>query len=177
MIKLFNTYIRSKLEYCCSVWSPTAQGEINEIERIQKCFTSKIEGMEGLDYHQRLKKLGLYSLERRRERYLIIYAWQMIEGIKENTLGLITRKNGRNRTLWSHVIPWSYKGIKIKPANRTKIYNSTAKQMECLFNSLPQKNRNTKYKTVDAFKKDLDGWLKSLHDTPKIDNYGASVVV
>ena len=29
MMKLFNTYIRSKLEYCCSVWSPTVQGEIN----------------------------------------------------------------------------------------------------------------------------------------------------
>ena len=48
--------------------------------------------------------------------------------------------------------------------------------MECLFNSLPPKIRNPEYKTVDAFKKNLDGWLKNLPDTPKIDNYGASVV-
>ena len=29
MIPLFKTYIRSKLEYCCTVWSPIQQGEIN----------------------------------------------------------------------------------------------------------------------------------------------------
>ncbi|CAL4181195.1 unnamed protein product, partial [Meganyctiphanes norvegica] len=55
MLRLFNTYIRSKIEYCCSVWSPTLQKEINELERLQKTFTSKIKGMENLDYHQRLK--------------------------------------------------------------------------------------------------------------------------
>ena len=69
MKKLFKTYIRSRLEYCCSVWSPPekAQRDINEIERIQKSFTNRIRGMEGLNYHQRLKELELYSLERRRE--------------------------------------------------------------------------------------------------------------
>ena len=28
-------------------------------------FTSKIDGIEGLNYHQRLRKLGMYSMERR----------------------------------------------------------------------------------------------------------------
>ena len=69
---MFNSYIKSKLEYCSLVWSPWHQKEINKLERIQQNVTSKIEGMEQLDYHQRLKKLNLYSLERRRERYLII---------------------------------------------------------------------------------------------------------
>ena len=35
MLKLYNTYIRSKIEYCCSIWSPTAKNEINELEIIQ----------------------------------------------------------------------------------------------------------------------------------------------
>ncbi|CAL4171620.1 unnamed protein product, partial [Meganyctiphanes norvegica] len=39
MMRLFNTYLRSKMEYCCSIWSPTLQKEINELERIQKRFT------------------------------------------------------------------------------------------------------------------------------------------
>ena len=52
------------------MWSPLekAQRDINEIERIQKSFTNRIRGMEGLNYHQRLKELELYSLEGRRER-------------------------------------------------------------------------------------------------------------
>ena len=88
MIKMFNTYVKSKLEYCCIVWSPVQQTYINELEKIQKTFTSKIDGMEGLDNHERLEKLDLYSLERRRDRYFIIYGWQQLEGLKENVLGL-----------------------------------------------------------------------------------------
>ena len=53
---------------------------------LQKNFTSKIEGLEKLNYHQRLERLGMYSMERRRERYLIINAWQQIENVKENIL-------------------------------------------------------------------------------------------
>ena len=99
MIKLFNTYIKSKLEYCCIVWSPIQQTYIAELENIQRIFTSKINGMEGLDYHERLKKLNIYSLERRRDRYFIIYGWQQIEGIKENILNLKTNWSGRSRNI------------------------------------------------------------------------------
>ena len=76
MIKMFNTYIKSKLEYCCIVWCPVEQKYINELEDIQKIYTKKIDGMEDLNYHERLKRLKMYSLERRRDRYLIIYGWQ-----------------------------------------------------------------------------------------------------
>merc|ERR1711874_836158 len=64
MLRMFNTYIKSKMEYCCIVWSPVSQKWIYELEKIQKTFTSKINGMEKLDYHERL--------ERRRERFMII---------------------------------------------------------------------------------------------------------
>ncbi|CAL4069513.1 unnamed protein product [Meganyctiphanes norvegica] len=55
MMRMFNSYIKSKLEYCSLVWSPWHQNEINKLERIQKNFTSKIYGLDQLDYHQRLK--------------------------------------------------------------------------------------------------------------------------
>ena len=62
MIKMFNSYLRSKLEYCCIVWSPNKQQFINKIEDIQRVFTRKIDGMEGLNYHERLKKAGYVQL-------------------------------------------------------------------------------------------------------------------
>ena len=99
MIKMFNSYLRSKLEYCCIVWSPNKQQFINKIEDIQRVFTRKIEGMEGLNYHERLRKLDMFSLERRRERYRIIYGWQQIEGIKENVMKLRTNNNIGNRLI------------------------------------------------------------------------------
>ena len=105
MMRMFNSYIKRKLEYCSIVWSPWHQNEINKLERIQKNFTSKIHGLDQLDYHERLKKLKLYSLERRRERYLIINAWQQIEGITENILGLKARRIGRSRRIKTTTIP------------------------------------------------------------------------
>ena len=80
MLQLYSTYIRSRLEYCSIVWSPSLQGDINKVERIQKSFTARIEGMENKNYHKILKELKMYSLERRRECYMIIYAWEQIEG-------------------------------------------------------------------------------------------------
>ena len=71
--------------------------EINKIERIQQNFTSKIKGLEQMDYHERLKKLGLYSVESRRERFLIINAWQLLEEIRENVLKLKTGKEVKQR--------------------------------------------------------------------------------
>ena len=79
MMKLFKSHMRSKSEYCCIVWSPTHKDDISRLERIQKGYTKRIEGMEGKNYHQRLKCLNLYIMERRRERYMIINAWQQIE--------------------------------------------------------------------------------------------------
>merc|ERR1712105_420890 len=51
MIRMFNSYIKSKLEYCSTVWSPIERKGINDIENIQRTFTKKIEGMEELNYH------------------------------------------------------------------------------------------------------------------------------
>ena len=76
MLRMFYTYIQSETEYCCIVLSPVSQKWIYELEKIQKSFTININGMEDLDYHERLKKLNLYNLERRRERFMIIYGWQ-----------------------------------------------------------------------------------------------------
>ena len=175
MMRLFNTYIRSKLEYCCLVWSPSHQNDINKLERVLKNFTSKISGMEKLNYHERLRKLNLYSLERRRERFMIINAWQQIEGIKENILSLKARRIGRSRRIVSTVIPIGIKGKTIKGKYRTLVHNSTARKMERLFNIIPPNIRNITGKTTDTFKGHLDKWLMSIPDTPKIDDYGLTV--
>ena len=105
MLKMFNSFIHSKLEYCSMIWNPHKKEEIDKIERIQQNFTSKIRGLEQMDYHERLKKLGLYSLERRREQFLIINAWQKLEGERENVLKLRTGKEGRQRCIRSATIP------------------------------------------------------------------------
>ena len=167
MIQMFNTYIKSKLEYCCIVWSPVQQTYIYELEKIQKNFTNKIKGMEEIDYHERLEKLNMYSLERRRDRYMIIYGWQQIEGLKENVLRLTTSWSGRYRTMISSKIPNEANGKRLSRVEKNLIYNCPARRVQRLFNSIPGKIRNITDVTSDTFKRHLDEWLKKVPDQPR----------
>ncbi len=122
--------------------------------------------MEDLNYHQRLKKLKLYSLERRPERFMLINTWQQFEGLRENVLQFRERWIGRNRNIKSNRVPTSPLNI---------IHYSPARKMERLFNCLPQKIKAITGVKTETFKKRLDDWLRNVPDQPKIDDYGASV--
>ena len=75
MKDLWSSMIQSRLDYCSQLWSPSQQCEINKIEDLQRQFTKRIDGMEDMEYHERLKKLKMYSQERRRDRYMVILIW------------------------------------------------------------------------------------------------------
>lgn len=169
MLKLFKSYIRSKAEYCCIVWSPTHRKEINKIERIQKSFTKKIEGMEDKNYHERLKSMKLYSLERRRERYMILNAWQQVEGLRENVMGFEMNIRSRSRTIKSTRVKWNKDSKKVSTIN-----NSPALKMMRLFNVIPGELRDLTGIKLNTFKIKLDKWLSLVPDTPIIDDYKAA---
>ena len=169
MIMLYNTFLRSKLEYCCLVWSPREQQDINKIEDIQRIFTKKIDGMKDLNYHERLKKLNMYSLERRRDRYKIIYAWQQIEGLKENIMNLKTNKNKTNRMINNG--SYIKRGTRSTTSALSKIHYSPLRTTERAFNSLPRKLRNMTGVKVDTFKNHLDSWMMQIPDLPKCSGY------
>jgi hypothetical protein len=66
---------------------------VRKLEAVQRTFSSRISGMRELDlnYWERLKPLGLYSLERRRKRYIIVYTWKMITGLARNFVSEISK--------------------------------------------------------------------------------------
>merc|ERR1712030_200465 len=104
---------------------------INDIENIQRTFTKKIEGMEELTYHQRLKELKMYSMERRREKYMIIYGWQQLEGKKENVLKLKTSgKSGTRRIQLGDEKYSGSEGVRLLSSVRTRLINSPARQRD-----------------------------------------------
>ena len=53
---------------------------INALEKVQRVFTKHIDGMHDLLYTERLKALQIYSLQRRRDRYMAIYILKILEG-------------------------------------------------------------------------------------------------
>ena len=72
------------------LWSPYLLKHVYLIEKVQRAFTKHISGLFFLSYNKRLEVLKLYSLQRRRERYGIIYVWKIIEGLVPNLSDPIT---------------------------------------------------------------------------------------
>lgn len=56
----------SPLEHCVQMWSPQYRRAMDLLERVQRRATKVTQGMEGLPYKDRLRGLGLLSLERKR---------------------------------------------------------------------------------------------------------------
>ena len=89
MMILYKALVLPLLEYCCQIWSPKKLGLIKRIESVQRerHFTAKLSGTADMKYKERLTFLKIYSLERRRDRYAIIYIWKIIQGLVPNLLG------------------------------------------------------------------------------------------
>ena len=65
------------------------------IEEIQKSFLKKISGTTK-NYWDCLKAMNIYSLQRRRERYRIIYIWKVLEDMVPNVNdGIKSKENPR----------------------------------------------------------------------------------
>ena len=167
---LFCAVVLPNLEYCCQLWSPVDKGQIRQIEAIQRRFKSKLYGLETLDYWIRLEVLNLDLVERRRERYLIIYVYKIINGIVPNLVNprFKIRVLHRDRRGRSCIIP---------PINnralasvKSLVEMSFPVQAPRLFNSLPVKLRNFNGST-DSFKNLLDNFLKNIPDKPCLPNY------
>ena len=97
MMTIWKTLIQSKLDYCSQLWSPADQASISRLESIARNFTSQVSGIENLDYWDRLLRLRLYSQERRRERYRIIFLWKTIQGYTEGYHITTSRSTRRGR--------------------------------------------------------------------------------
>ena len=84
MMTLYKALVRPILEYCSQLWSPTTLGLIRKIESVQRKFTARIDGMSQESYWSRLEKLDLYSMERRRERYSVLYVHKILAELSPN---------------------------------------------------------------------------------------------
>ena len=98
MKKLIVTLVRPRLEYAQVVWSPHLKKHIHKLERVQRAATRMVPSLRGLPYEERLKKMGLPTLEARRERGDMIMMYRCVRGFEKiDRDDFITRDDGRTR--------------------------------------------------------------------------------
>ena len=168
MLTLYKSLVRSLLEYCCPVWNPRKISDIQELEGAQRTFTARIAGCQDLDYWERLQKLSLMSLQRRRERYIILHMWKLLHGDVSNDLHI--EFTNRGRTGIKARVPTLTAGS--LDMNQSLYDNSFAVIGPRLWNCLPF--AINMLPTFDSFKDRLTSFLMRIPDKPPIKGYSTS---
>ena len=81
--RLYLAYVRPHLEYCVQAWGPHYQQDLDLLEAVQRRATRMIPGIRRLEYKDRLKDLGMFSLRRRYIRGDMIEVYKMFEGLDD----------------------------------------------------------------------------------------------
>ena len=103
--------------------------------------------------------IRLYSLQRRRDRYTIIYVWKILESIVPNLNIPITCYSSIRR---GRLCATSHVGI---GHLGTLVYHSFRFRGIRLFNAMPKQIRGLSC-SVSSFKYQLDKYLSTIPDTP-----------
>ena len=93
--KLYTTFVRPHLEYGQVVWSPFLRKQINIIENVQIRATKLVDGLQNMDYTERLKILNLPTLVYRRARGDMIEVFKHIHSYDAPTITPKFRLNTR----------------------------------------------------------------------------------
>jgi len=99
LIMAFKTYVIPLLEHCSQVWNPHTVTDIRRLESVQRLFTKRLPGFQGLGYMARLQKANLYTLELRRMWADLCFCYKILRGHVDTPIEnfFVLDKSGQTR--------------------------------------------------------------------------------
>ena len=153
ILTLYNALVRPHLEYAVQFWSPSLRKDIERLEAVQARATKLIPSIRHLGYVRRLKRLNLYSLEKRRLRGQLIETFKMLKGVNNiDYRHLFTFSNNRTRSNG-----WK---LELKRFNTSQCGNFFTYKIAPIWNRLPAEAVNSA--SVEQFKIELDKVIDTL---------------
>ena len=98
MLTLFVSHIRPMIDYCSSVWNVGYLGDMRKLESLQRKWTREIQGMDEMQYEDRLRVLGLFSIYGRLLRKDLIKIWKILHSEVDLGLHNLLDRNVDQRT-------------------------------------------------------------------------------
>ena len=81
---MWRTYISGLLDYNSQLWCPIEEGKVSSIEQLLRSYTANTDGLQYYNYWERLKRMGISSIQRMYQRYKLISIWKVITGLTHN---------------------------------------------------------------------------------------------
>ena len=131
-LNLFKSLVPPHLEYASTVWCPVFKKDIVAIENIQRRATKLVNSISHLSYSERLRALGLPSLEYSPERADVIQVFKILHMIDKVDINKLF-------TLTEYTSTCSHSLKRFKRRSRLEIRaNKFANRVVDTWNSLPE---------------------------------------
>ena len=172
LMPIFKSMVTSLIDFSSLMMPSPSPAVITRLEDVQRKFTSKLNNMKDKNYEDRLQSLKLFSIQRRKERGLLLFM-QKLSLMDPSVAGFPERKCNRYKEINYHVGGHSYSGVSWK-ANKSwvdGVYNYSAAYVGTrLYNGLPihvkSSSDENAGKSFDQLKRLVDSYLGKFPDRP-----------
>ncbi len=157
--KLYKSLVRPHLDFCVQAWRPHLKKDIEVLEKVQRRATRMVDGYKGMEYEERLKRIGLTKLELRRERADMLEVFKILKGMEglDRDHFFIDAVDGRENGMMTrgHALKLYKKRVRLE-VGRFSFGNRVVN----MWNSLPRDI--VEEVTVNGFKGKLDKFLGNM---------------